>query len=146
LLSPSSSSDKIRNVEYINSFKEQIVNTKSARILILGLVVALALAACGGGGGSSSVDVTLKVDNTFAYAPNTITAKVGQTVNITIDNSGALEHTFLIDELSVNSGPIAAGTKQTVTFTPSKAGTFTFYCNTPGHKEGGMTGTITVNP
>ncbi len=124
------------------------MNIKLARILILSLVMALALAACGGGGGggSSSVDVTLKLDNTFVFTPTTITAKVGQTVNVTIENAGALEHTFLIDEFGVNSGTIAAGATQTVTFTPDKAGTFTFYCNTPGHKEGGMTGLLTINP
>lgn len=121
------------------------MNKQATRIIILGLLVALALTACGGGG-SSSVEVTLTVDNTFAYTPTTITAKVGQTVNVTIVNNGALEHTFLIDELGVNSGSIPAGQTAKVTFTASKEGTFSFYCNVAGHKEGGMVGTLTVNP
>ena len=123
------------------------MNNKWIRWMVVGLVVALALSACGGGGGSTGpepLDVTLKADNTFAYDVTTLNAKVGQTVNVTLENSGALEHTFLIDELSVNSGTVAGGQSGTVTFTPSTAGTYTYYCNVPGHKEGGMVGTLTV--
>lgn len=123
------------------------MNNKWIRWIVVGLVVALALTACGGGGSSTGpqpLDVTLKADNTFAYDQTTLSAKVGQTVNVTLENSGALEHTFLIDELGVNSGTIAAGQSGTITFTPDKAGTYTYYCNVPGHKEGGMVGTLTV--
>ncbi len=36
------------------------------------------------------------------------------------------------------------GERISVTFTP-RAGTFEFYCSVPGHREAGMTGTITVD-
>lgn len=38
----------------------------------------------------------------------------------------------------------AKGERISVTFTP-RAGTFEFYCSVPGHREAGMTGTITVD-
>ncbi len=38
----------------------------------------------------------------------------------------------------------APGGTTTVDFTPTKAGTYSFACNLPGHKEAGMVGTLTV--
>ena len=32
------------------------------------------------------------------------------------------------------------------TFTPAQAGTYVYYCDTPGHKDAGMKGTLTVTP
>ena len=37
-----------------------------------------------------------------------------------------------------------AGGKGTLTFTPSKPGTYEFYCTVAGHKEAGMVGILTV--
>jgi uncharacterized cupredoxin-like copper-binding protein len=31
-----------------------------------------------------------------------------------------------------------------MTFTPTKSGTYEFYCTVPGHKDAGMVGTMTV--
>jgi uncharacterized cupredoxin-like copper-binding protein len=125
------------------------VNNKWMRLrwTVAVLLMALALAACSSGGGSAGpepLDVTVKADNTFKYDPTTLSAKVGQTLKVTLANSGALDHTFLIDELGVNSGTVAPGQSGTVSFTPNKAGTYSFYCNVAGHKEGGMVGTLTV--
>ena len=123
------------------------MKNKSRAWIVLGLLLALTLVACGGGGSSSGpapLDVTVKADNTFTYNPTTLSAQVGQAVNVTLENGGALDHTFLIDELAVNSGTVSPGQSGTISFTPSKAGTYTFYCNIAGHKEGGMVGTLTV--
>ena len=121
------------------------MNNQWMRWMVIGLALGLALTACGGGSaGPEPLDVTLKTDNSFLYSPVTLTTKVSQTINMTLENSGALEHTFLIDELGVTSGTIAAGQTGAFRFTPDQAGTYTFYCNVPGHKEGGMIGTLTV--
>jgi len=124
------------------------VNKKYFYLVAISLIVTAALAACGGGGGANQtpLDVTLTAGSELKFTPNTLTAKVGQTVNVTLDNTGALEHSFLVDELSVDSGVVAGGSKKVVSFTPSAAGTYTFYCSIPGHKDGGMTGTLTVSP
>lgn len=117
-------------------------------ILLLSLLAALTLAACGGGssGASNAEKVTVTAQDTFKYDPATLTAKVGQPVEVTLDNKGNLEHSFVIDELGVKIGPIQGGQKGNASFTPSQAGTYTFYCAVAGHKEAGMTGTLTVNP
>lgn len=76
----------------------------------------------------------------FVYTPNVISAQVGQEVVITMTNTGT--HDFVIDELGVRQA-LAAGVN-TIRFTPSKAGTFEFYCSIGSHREMGMKGTITV--
>ncbi len=44
-------------------------------------------------------------------------------------------------KLHVAAGPAAQGK---LTFTPSKPGTYEFFCTVAGHKEAGMVGTLTV--
>jgi nitrosocyanin len=84
--------------------------------------------------------------DSFKYEPAALTAKVGQAVTVNLQNKGNLDHSFVIDELSVKLETVKAGTTQSVTFTPGTAGTYTFYCDVPGHKAAGMTGTLTVAP
>ena len=43
--------------------------------------------------------------------------------------------------IAVAAGPAGQGK---LTFTPSKAGTYEFFCTVAGHKEAGMVGTLTV--
>ena len=118
----------------------------------IALGAALALTGCGGGGSPEPTPVpaanfTVGALDAFKYDPATLTVKAGEEVTIVLDNKGVLEHNFVIDEFSVNVGPIAGATKsEAFTFTPTTAGTYSYYCNVPGHKEAGMTGTLTVNP
>ncbi len=108
----------------------------------IGLVLAaLVLAACGGG---APAGVSVKAED-LKFTPNALTAKVGQAITVNMQNAGALEHSFIIDELNVRMEKVQPGQNGSVTFTASTAGTYTIYCDVPGHKEAGMTGTLTVN-
>lgn len=80
----------------------------------------------------------------FKYEPAAISAKVGEPVTVVYENVGQYPHNFVVDELGVMSQTIKAGETGTFTFTPSKAGTFAFYCSLPNHRERGMAGVITV--
>ena len=118
---------------------------KFFRVQLLTVVfvfLGVMLAACGGGPAPVSLDIE---GQDIAYDITSLTAQVGQEVTVTLDNVGALEHSFLIDELGVDSGIVAAGASGTVTFTPGTAGTYTFYCNIPGHSDAGMIGELTVS-
>lgn len=91
-----------------------------------------------------SLNITIS-GSEFKYEPAAISAKVGQTVTVVYKNVGAYPHNFVIDELGVKSQTIKSGETETFNFTPSKAGTFAFYCSLPNHREKGMVGTISVN-
>jgi nitrite reductase (NO-forming) len=72
-------------------------------------------------------------------------ARVGETVALRLDNRDAQRHSFDVDELSVHV-PMPAGTTAAALFRPTEPGTYTFYCQVPGHREAGMVGTLIVEP
>lgn len=80
----------------------------------------------------------------FAFSPNTLSVNKGDTVNVTFTNTGAFPHNFTIAEFNVKSKTISPGETDTVTFTADQAGTFTYFCSVPTHKDKGMVGTLTV--
>ena len=126
-----------------------MMNKKSLNtlaVLIVALVALLALAACGGGATAQPpLVVNLKAED-IKYNSTSITSKVGQPVTLNMQNAGMLEHSFVIDSLSVKLEHVQAGQAATVTFTPTAAGTYEFYCDIAGHKDAGMKGTLTVSP
>jgi len=117
---------------------------KISLVVGLALLAALAVAGCGGGETPSPQSITIKAMDTFAFDPDTLTTKVGQIVELTLENTGVLEHTFVIDELDVLAGPVLGGQSAPISFIPGVAGTYTYYCSVPGHREAGMEGTFTV--
>lgn len=116
--------------------------------MVGGMALSLALAACSGGASPTSAAASINVVglDTFKFEPAALSAKAGQEVTVNLENKGNLDHSFIIDELGVKLEAVTAGTTGRVTFTPSTAGTYTFYCDVPGHQAAGMVGTITINP
>lgn len=87
--------------------------------------------------------------------PETITAKVGDTLKVTVVNEGRSPHNLIFcgdgtsplekcNERWAFTANIPAGESAPLTVTLTKAGTFDYYCDIPGHKSGGMTGVLTV--
>jgi len=81
----------------------------------------------------------------IAYDATSLKSKPGK-VTIDFDNPSALEHDVAIEGADgkeiVGSELIAEG--KTAVSTELAAGTYTFYCTVPGHREAGMEGTLTV--
>jgi uncharacterized cupredoxin-like copper-binding protein len=114
-------------------------------------LVGLLLSACGGGGDGDGdgatpppAGQTLSVTaSEFKFEPSQLTAPAGQDVTISLTNGGTVEHDLVIDEaglkIHVQPGETATGTVNL------QAGTYTFYCSIPGHREAGMEGTLTVS-
>ena len=122
------------------------MRSKFALRVYCGLALAVALAACSSGGSpvAGAQPVNINATDTFKYDPNTITGKVGQPIHVVMANKGTLMHTFVIDALSVKQENVQGGATADFTFTPTAAGTYQFYCDTPGHQAAGMVGTLTV--
>lgn len=79
----------------------------------------------------------------YYFKPNTITVKKGEKVKLTFTDAQGM-HDFNIDELGVKTDVIKDGETATVEFTPSKVGTFEFYCSVGEHRQMGMKGTLVV--
>jgi uncharacterized cupredoxin-like copper-binding protein len=77
------------------------------------------------------------------FAPAQMTIPANTDVTITLNNKGAIEHEFKIDDQNIDSGLVSSGGSTTVTAN-LPAGTYTYHCPVPGHTEAGMTGTLTV--
>jgi len=106
-------------------------------------LVAVALAACGGGA-ASSVPLAVTVTTTeFKFDPATITAAPGQTINLTLKNTGSVAHTFVLAAANVKV-TVDPGKTATQTFTAPAAGSYDFTCDIAGHKDAGMTGKLVV--
>ena len=138
------------------------------------LLAALALAACGGGsdttgeetaaapetiqeaesekeaeGGSAAstnmVDIEASSSGQLLFLPSEATAKAGK-VTVKLFNSSPIPHDIAIEDSSgktiAETEVISEGTDSTTA--NLKAGTYTYYCSVPGHRQGGMEGTLTV--
>ena len=66
-------------------------------------------------------------------------------VTFTINNTGAIEHNFVIVETKFEIESTQPGQSKTGT-TTLQPGTYTIICNIPGHEEAGMKTTLTVTP
>jgi plastocyanin len=89
-----------------------------------------------GAGGQPSASGTQVTITGFAFAPATVTVKVGSTVTWTNDDSAS--HTVTADDGSFDSGGFAKGATFSHTFT--KPGTYPYHCTF----HGSMQGTVTV--
>jgi plastocyanin len=104
-------------------------------------------AAGGGGaaGGASTVDISTPSGTELAYDQKSVTAKAGS-VTIDFKNNESISHDVAVEDSSGQTigqtDLISSGTANTtVNLT---AGTYTFFCTVPGHREAGMVGTLTA--
>ncbi|HXQ89695.1 MAG TPA: plastocyanin/azurin family copper-binding protein [Solirubrobacterales bacterium] len=147
---------------------------KKLAALFAVLIAALALAACGGGddttsdttaeapttqeesgggekeaeggtAGAATFDVEADPSGALAFTTDEATAKAGKvTVNFT--NSSPVPHDVRIEG---SGGEEIGGTEVLSEGSESatvdlKPGEYTFFCSVPGHRQGGMEGTLTV--
>jgi plastocyanin len=82
------------------------------------------------------------IDGT-AYQYTKATAKAGK-VTVDMPNKSSIAHNIALKGVNGAAGKIIPQ-GQTSTFTTTlKAGTYTYYCQVPGHEQAGMKGTLTV--
>jgi uncharacterized cupredoxin-like copper-binding protein len=81
----------------------------------------------------------------LSYDTKQLSAKAGK-VTIVMANMSPVEHNVTIAKGSTVEGatPTFQGGTRTLTLN-LKAGTYTFYCSVPGHRQAGMEGTLTVS-
>jgi len=98
----------------------------------------------GGAGGGAAAGAPLKIDAAdLKFTPKEATVAAGP-VAVTYDNTGAITHTLLVEE-DPSFKKLSADSGKTVTETwNAKPGTYTFYCDVPGHRQAGMEAKVTV--
>ena len=129
-------------------------------------LTSLVLVACGAQPKTQEVTIEAK---DIAYGTATVEVVAGQPVRLTLKDTGTLDHDLSIMEIplviNAEAQPMAghdmsgmggtdaepqlhvaamAGGSNTIEFTPTKPGTYEFFCAVAGHKEAGMVGKLLV--
>jgi plastocyanin len=115
------------------------------------LALAVTLAACGGssdnatttttaGGGAASTLVVHAKDQ-LRFDKTAYTATAGK-IDVSYVNDGRVNHTLRIKDVSGFRLAIGSTDDGTVDL---KAGTYTLFCDLPGHEAAGMKATLTVS-
>lgn len=114
----------------------------------------LATAVAPAGAGKPAVEKAGKLSieanpaGQLAYVSNKASATAGA-VTVEMPNMSGVTHNLAIQSGTGPSGPVLGATKfiskgvASVTVT-LKPGTYTFFCQVPGHRQAGMEGTLTV--
>lgn len=111
------------------------------------LAVAL-LAGCGGSstaqpGGSTKVTMT-----EFKFEPSTLNVSAGKVVFYLVNAGNGTSHNMIIRDSTgkkvAGSELVSAGDQSVFTVDNIAAGTYTIFCDQPGHEASGMKGTLTV--
>ena len=112
-------------------------------------LLVVPFAACGGGsstGGSSvsGADVTVHAQDSLKFDKSDYTAKAGD-LTIGYVNDGSLTHTLLVQgkdgfKLQVTSRGDTKSGKVNLS-----AGSYTIFCDVPGHEAAGMKATLNVS-
>ena len=98
----------------------------------------------GGGGGGSTVKLSADPSGNLKFTTSTASTKAG-TVTLAMHNPASLQHGIAIEGNGVDKDGAIVGQGGTSTVTVKlKAGTYTFYCPVPGHRQAGMQGKLTV--
>jgi plastocyanin len=96
-------------------------------------------------GPQASTTLPLAADaSALAFDKTELSAKAGK-VTIDFNNPSPIPHNVVIEENGKELAgfePVAEGQEEVSA--ELEAGTYTFYCSVPGHREAGMEGTLTV--
>lgn len=95
-------------------------------------------------GAGSKLGIAAVANGALKFDKSSLSAKAGS-VTITMANPSPVDHGVAITGNGVQETGQTVGKGGTSTVTVSlKPGKYTFYCPVPGHREGGMEGTLTV--
>lgn len=114
---------------------------------------------------STGTSIAVTGTDGLRFEPDTLTVPAGEEITLTFSAETGLEHDFVIEDAadvgvagtdgSTHDGGEAgegdlhvvhagSGQTTTATFRITEPGTYTVYCSVPGHRQGGMLATLTV--
>lgn len=132
--------------------------------LVLAISTVLLLSACGSSNQIPATEITVDM-NEFLFAPAEITVPAGVPIVLTLTNSGAQEHDFVIETIPVEDVSMegntagahdhgtadydlhiatAVGGTSTLSFIATEPGTYKIFCSIQGHEVAGMVGELIV--
>ena len=93
---------------------------------------------------NGKLEIPADPNGQLAYITKKATAPAGK-LEIDSKNDASIPHDIALEGNGVNDkGQVVQGGGVSKISVNVKAGTYTFFCTVPGHREGGMEGTLTV--
>lgn len=83
------------------------------------------------------------VADDFTFGRDEIRVKQGEKLTVSVFNRHGF-HDFVIDELAINSGMIAAGDTMEIEIPTDQPGVYEYYCSVGQHRQNGMKGTLII--
>ena len=118
------------------------------RSLAVAVAAVALLAGCGGSTTAQpagSIKVTM---SEFKFDPSTVSAPGGKVVFYLVNAGNNTSHDMIIRDSGgsrvAGSELVSAGDSIVFTVDNIAAGTYTYYCDQPGHEASGMKGTLTI--
>jgi plastocyanin len=98
-----------------------------------------------GGKSGGTVELSAPEDGSLAFEPESLEAPAGE-VTVAFTNPAAIDHDVHIerDGEEVAASDVVADGETTEASAELDPGDYAYYCAIPGHREGGMEGTLTV--
>jgi plastocyanin len=128
--------------------------TRRALTTVLALpLIVLGLSACGGGGGDenggpaaggTTLELAADPGGSFSFDKETLEAPAG-TITIHLTNEASVPHNVGVEGNGVDEKTETVTNGDISLTVELEPGEYTFYCDVPGHREGGMEGTLTVS-
>ncbi len=109
------------------------------------LMVAVVAINSGDGGGSGDSAEVAPVDvalTEFAIAPAAIVVPLGGSLNVS--NNGTMPHNVSVVDTAIKSRDLQAGESEAVDLSSLEPGEYELFCAITGHKDSGMTATLTI--
>ena len=131
------------------------MSPRHARVTAIGIAGALLLVACSGSdvetgtiagraGGTPKAGarpVRVQASN-FEFSPERLTVQQREEIALRLHSEDS-SHNFAIDGLGLVAD-VGGGETATARLRIDEPGKYTYFCTIPGHRDGGMEGTITV--
>ncbi|HLE96491.1 MAG TPA: cupredoxin domain-containing protein [Candidatus Thermoplasmatota archaeon] len=106
----------------------------------------VALAALPGAATAGTQSIEVLLHDYLHIAPETIRATVADLLDLRVTNpaENTAAHDFRLDDFDRMTPLLNPGQTVAITAVVDRAGTFEYWCSVPGHRDGGMVGTLVV--
>jgi plastocyanin len=94
--------------------------------------------------GGTTLQLAADPSGAFKFDKTSLEAPAGMLM-IELANDSSVPHNVAIEGQGVDEESETVTGESTTLMVDLEPGTYTFYCSVPGHREGGMEGTLTVN-
>jgi uncharacterized cupredoxin-like copper-binding protein len=134
--------------------------TRRTAALVIAFALVLLASGCGGGDdqaepqppaattetdmGGTTLQLAADPGGALKFDKDSLEAPAGM-VMIELTNEASVPHDVAIEGGGVDEKSETVTGGSTMLMVDLEPGTYTFYCSVPGHREGGMEGTLTVS-